>query len=167
MKREIGFYIAGFVDGEGIFNVSIRQRIDYVSKLKISLCFNVSQKDKVILTLLKRHIGCGTLRQRKDGIWYYEVNSFHDIGTKVIPFFKRFTFLSAKKRKDFSKFCQIAEKVRKGEHLTDKGIRKIISLRNQMNSGGNRKHSDEEILKILQESSETTRQTLHKQEGMR
>ena len=165
MRREIGFYIAGFVDGEGSFNVSVRKRDDYKNKFKISLCFNVSQKDKVILALLKRHIGCGTLRQRKDGIWYYEVNNFNAICEKVIPFFKKYSFLSAKKKRDFSKFTQIAEIIKKEEHLSQEGIAKILTLRNQMNDGGNRKRTDDEILTKLQESSETTRQTPEKSEG--
>ena len=49
-------WIVGFVDGEGNFNCSFRKRKDYSMPWKISLCFNVSQKDKVILTLFKRHL---------------------------------------------------------------------------------------------------------------
>src|SRR5437016_222180 len=71
----IGYYLAGFADGEGSFNVSFRPRGDYRNPWKVSLCFNISQKDKVILALYKQHLGCGTMRQRADGIWYYEVNN--------------------------------------------------------------------------------------------
>ena len=97
-----GYYLAGFADGEGSFNLSFRKRKDYSMPWKISLCFNVSQKDKVILTLFKRHLKCGTLRSRPDGVWYYEVNNFTAIQENVIPFFRRFGFLSAKKKRDFA-----------------------------------------------------------------
>ena len=93
MKESIGYYLAGFADGEGSFNVSFRKRQDYKNPWKISLCFNISQKDKVILALYKRYLGCGTLRSRPDGVWYYEVNNFNAICEKVIPFFTRFNFL--------------------------------------------------------------------------
>ena len=73
----IGYYLAGFTDGEGSFNVVFRARKDYSMPWKVSLCFNVSQRDKVILALFKRHLKCGTLRQRSDGVWYYEVNNRH------------------------------------------------------------------------------------------
>ncbi len=63
----IGWYIAGFADGEGSFNVSFRPRGDYEMPWKVSLCFNVSQRDRVILALLKKHLACGTMRQRSDG----------------------------------------------------------------------------------------------------
>ena len=159
MKPEIGYYLAGFADGEGSFYVSFRPRQDYKAPWKISLCFNISQKDKVILALFKRHLGCGTLRSRPDGVWYYEVNNFNAIWENIIPFFKKYKFLSAKKKRDFSKFCKIARLMKNGEHLTEKGVREILEIRRDMNDGGKRKYSEKEILKRFQESSETIRQT--------
>ena len=164
MEAETGYYLAGFADGEGSFNVSFRPRQDYQSPWKISLCFNISQRDKVILTLFKRYLKCGTLRSRSDGVWYYEVNNFNAIWENVIPFFKRYNFLSAKKKRDFSKFCKIAELIKKEKHLEESGIRKILEIRREMNDGGKRKYSENEILRRFQESSETIRQTLIKNE---
>lgn len=158
----IGHYLAGFTDGEGSFNVSFRKRKDYEMPWKISLCFNVSQKDKVILALFKRHLKCGTLRSRPDGVWYYEVNNFNAIIENVIPFFDRFHFLSAKKKRDFSTFKTLANVIKNGDHLTEAGIRRILELRKEMNDGGagRRKYSDTEILTVFRsgESSETIRQ---------
>jgi hypothetical protein len=162
VPAEVGWYLAGFADGEGSFNVVFRPRRDYRQPWKVSLCFNIAQKEKVILALFKRHLKCGTLRSRSDGIWYYEVNNFNAIWENVIPFFKRFHFLSAKKKRDFSKFVQIAGLVREGEHLTLEGVREIIRIRKQMDDGGKRRYSDAEILRRFQqgkESSETIRQT--------
>ena len=159
MKEKMGYYLAGFADGEGSFNVSFRKRQDYKLPFKISLCFNISQKDKVILALCKHHLGCGTLRSRPDGVWYYEVNNFKSICDNVIPFFKRYSFLSSKKKRDFLKFCQIAMMIKNDEHLKIEGIKKILNIRKDMNDGGKRKYSDNQILKIMQESSETIRRT--------
>ena len=108
VPQRIGHYLAGFTDGEGSFNVSLRKRGDYAMPWKVSLCFNVSQRDKVILALFKQHLKCGTLRSREDGVWYYEVNNFTAIVGNVIPFCDRFGFLSAKKKRDFLKFKEIA-----------------------------------------------------------
>jgi hypothetical protein len=158
----IGHYLAGFADGEGSLNVSFRKRKDYAMPWKVSLCFNVSQKDRVILALFKRHLKCGTLRSRPDGIWYFEVNNFHAITEHVIPFFDRFRFLSAKKKHDFSRFKTLANLIRDGRHLNEAGINTILELRRDMNGGGcgRRKYSDEEILAVFRsgESSETIRQ---------
>ncbi len=137
---QIGYYIAGFTDGEGSFNVVFRPRKEFSTGWKISLCFNVSQKDKVILTLLKRYLQCGTLRQRKDGIWYYEVNNIESIRNNIIPFFNKFHFLSAKKKRDFSKFKQILNIIIEKKHTTKQGMKEIILIRKDMNDGGKRKY---------------------------
>ena len=159
VPTKVGYYLAGFADGEGSFNVSFRLRSDYSFPWKISLCFNISQKDEVILALFKRHLKCGTMRQRKDGVWYYEVNNFNSIQENVIPFFRKFSFLSAKKKRDFQKFIRISELISNKKHLTESGVREILNVRSDMNDGGKRKYSSEEILRAIQESSETTRQT--------
>lgn len=158
----IGHYLAGFADGEGSFNIAFRKRRDYAQPWKISLCFNVSQKDKVILALFKRHLECGTLRSRSDGVWYYEVNNFTSIVDNVIPFFRHFSFLSAKKKRDFLKFTQLAGLIKSKRHLTREGVTKILEIRRDMNDGGvgRRKYTDAEIIQLFEgKSSETTRQT--------
>ena len=158
----IGYYLAGFTDGEGSFNLSFRRRKDYSMPWKISLCFNVSQRDKVILTLFKKHLRCGTLRMREDGIWYYEVNNFTAIAENVIPFFDRFGFLSVKKKRDFANFKKLAELISMDAHLSNEGIQKILEIRRTMNDGGvgKRKYSDQDILSNMElgKSSETIRQ---------
>jgi hypothetical protein len=155
---EIGHYLAGFTDGEGSFNISFRPRPDYVVPWKVTVSFNVSQKDRVILALFKRHLGCGTLRGRPDGVWYYEVTNLSAVVENVIPFFERFPFLSAKKKRDFHKFKQIVALMLRGAHLTPNGIREILEVRNEMNDGGKRRYAHQVILASLAESSETTRQ---------
>src|SRR5437016_14207046 len=104
IPESIGFYFAGFVDGEGSFNLSFRRRSDYKLPWKISLCLNVSQKDRSILALLKDHLQCGAIRYKCDDVWFFEVNNLTAIGENVIPFFNRFRFLSAKKKRDFAIF---------------------------------------------------------------
>ncbi len=157
---DIGYYLAGFADGEGSFNVAFRKRRDYPrTPWKVSLCFNVSQRDEAILRLFQRHLGCGTMRSRPDGVWYFEVNRLEEITANVVPFFERFGFLSAKKQRDFAKFKRVALMMEEGEHRSRSGVLQILSIRSDMNDGGanRRKYSDGEILRILGESSETTR----------
>jgi hypothetical protein len=158
----IGAYLAGFADGEGSFNVSFRRRTGEKFRWKVSLCFNVSQRDRTVLDEFKRTLDCGTMRARRDGVWYYEVNDLAAIKSRVIPFFIKFPFISVKKRRDFAKFVEIAELITKREHLTDAGVRRILEIRSEMNDGGagRRKYSDAQILEAINsgKSSETTRQ---------
>jgi hypothetical protein len=126
--------------------VSFRPRADYGLPWKISLCFNISQRDPVILALFKKHLGCGTMRQRRDGVWYYEVNNLRAILDNVIPFFRRYHFLSAKKKRDFAKFVELAEMMSGKEHLDRAGVERVLTIRRDMNDGGKRRYTDELVL---------------------
>ena len=145
VPSDIGWYLVGFADGEGSFDVSFRPRQDYRCPWKVSLCFNISQRDPTVLALFKRHLQCGTMRQRGDGVWYYEVNNQIPIVENVIPFFERYHFLSAKKKRDFSKFKEIAAILQTGRHHCREGIEEILKIRVEMNDGGKRRYSDEDI----------------------
>jgi hypothetical protein len=150
IPQHIGYYLAGFTDGEGSFNVSFRKRDDYRIPWKVSLCFNISQRDRIILSLFKRYLKCGRIRERKDGVIYYEVNNLTSILEKVIPFFTQFGFLSAKKKRDFSKFRKIAKLMSEGKHLSQEGIKQILKIRAEMNDGGKRRYSDLDILECIE-----------------
>jgi hypothetical protein len=165
IEPHIGWYLAGFTDGEGSFNVSFRERDDYQKPWKVSLCFNISQRDPVILSLFKRHLQCGTMRSRQDGVWYYEVNNLTAIRENVIPFFEHFGFLSAKKKRDFSKFKQLAKIIAEGGHLTPHGIKEIVEIRKDMNDGGKRRYSDEAILRRIENPQRPYAGPSGKQEG--
>lgn len=145
----IGYYIAGFVDGEGSFILKFRPRPDFLTGWKVSLTFNVSQKDEVILALIKRHLGCGTIFEKGGGVWMYEVNNLEAIRDNVVPFFNRFGFLSAKKKRDFATFSVMVSLFLEGKHLQAEGIKELLTLRRAMNDGGKRKYSEEEILAAL------------------
>ena len=161
IPEPLGYYFAGFVDGEGSFNLSFRKRNDYKLPWKVSLCLNVSQKDRSILELLKHHLNCGTIRYKSDDVWFFEVNNLNAIRDNVIPFFDRFGFLSAKKKRDFAIFKQMADLMAQGAHLNIEGVKQLLELRREMNDGGKRKYTEGEILAAFAtpESSETIRQT--------
>ncbi len=157
---EIGYYLAGFVDGEGSFNVSIKRVHDRSLGWRVTACFNVSQRERQTLELLRQTLGCGTIRRRWDGVHYFEVNSYVDLVERVIPFFRRFQLRSLNKNETLKIFAQICEMMRAGEHLSLNGVRKIVHLRSLMNNETSKRHrDDEEILNSLngQESSETIR----------
>ena len=159
ISPEIGNYIAGFSDGEGSFNISIRKHPGYKLGWKTSLTFNVAQKGNQSLKLFERIFQCGYLRRRKDDLHYFEVVELEKIILRIIPFFEKFSLRSEKKN-DFEIFKKVTKLMRNGSHLTKKGIIEILELRKPMNYGGkNRRIKSEDIIKSLSGSSETIRQT--------
>lgn len=139
IPKPIGYYLAGFADGEGSFNVSLRQRTDHAMGWQVVLTFNVSQKERRILTYYKRYLGCGRFQTRPDGIHYYVVSNPRSILERVIPFFERYRFLGERKLINFSIFKQIAELVAANQHLNAEGLGKIVALREKLNKGRGRK----------------------------
>ncbi len=135
---EFGNYFAGFVDGEGSFNVSLRKRTDSKVLWQVILTFNVSQKDITVLALLKHHLGCGRIDHRKDGVHQYIVQNHTALKERIIPFFDRFGFLSAIKKRNYSLFSKIAKLVFANQHLTSEGLLEIVKLREGLNEGKGR-----------------------------
>src|SRR5436309_15310747 len=169
VAEALGQYLAGFANGEGSFNLSFRPRGDYRQPWKISLCFNVSQRDPAVLLVLREQLRCGTMRQRADGCWYFEVNNLDELNRHVLPFFRRFGFLAPTKQRDFAKFCELTALILQRRHLTPEGVREILEIRRDMNDGGKRRYTEEEILARcnIGESSETARQTPAQAPAMR
>lgn len=138
IPQEIGWYLSGFCDGEGSFNVSLRKKEDYRIEWQVVLTFNVSQRDITNLFLLKRYLGCGRLQKRKDGVNYFVVGNNRSVFERVIPFFEKFNFLSSNKKTNFSIFKRIAKLVEQNKHLNPDGLKEIIELREKLNEGRGR-----------------------------
>ena len=158
-QEKLGFFLAGFVEGEGSFNVSLRKKSDYKVGWQVVMSFNVSQRDSTLLQILQEELGCGIIKVRTfDGLYSFDTTSPQDIIHKVIPFFKKYPVLSTSKKKNFAIFCQIAELMNKGEHKDMIGLRKILELREKINEGKGRtrKYGIHDVL-LIQESSETIR----------
>lgn len=79
----------------------------------------------------------------------FEVNNLNALRDHVVPFFRRFGFLSGKKKRDFATFRKMLEMFLNGDHKTIEGIKELLRLRRDMNDGGKRKYSEEFILETL------------------
>ena len=140
-----GFYIAGFADGEGSFNVSFKKRDTHLIGWKMTPVFNISQKERVILAIIKHYMGCGTIRFRSDHVWVYEVENQRSLRDTVIPFFKRFPFLSQKKKKDFARFQKVVQLQDAQNTPTYQTIEEVLTLLQEVESKRSRKYTDDEI----------------------
>lgn len=154
---KIGWYFAGFVDGEGSFNISLRKKTDYKQQWQPVLSFNVSQRDRSILDLMKMHFKCGIIKQRRDGLYSFDVTNPTAIQETIIPFFTKYNFLSSNKNANFSIFKKAVKIMYQKQHLNKEGLMKLLELREKINVGKGRKrrYSIQDVL----ESSETIRRT--------
>jgi hypothetical protein len=151
IKSNDAYYIVGFVDGEGSFNISFIKRSDYKYNIKVSPSFNISQKDRKILEWIKNIFNCGTIRDRGDGVFYYEVQDIESLKNIILPFFNKY-HLRTKKHTTFKIFSNIVDLIYKGRHLEKEGILKIYDLREKIVVARKRKYRKEEIENILSKS---------------
>ncbi len=157
-RKKLGFFLAGFVEGEGSFNVSLRKKSDYKVNWQVVLSFNVSQKDPSTLYLLKKELDCGIIKTRKDGLHSLDITNSQELLEKVIPYFIKYPLLSKSKIDNFNIFYKISKLVRSGEHRNIEGLKKILLLREKLNEGKGRtrKYEYEDIFP-KEKSSETIR----------
>ena len=125
-------WIRGFIEAEGSFQV-ITQEIK--NKIHVSLRFSITQhiKDEILLNNIVTYLNCGRYYKwplRNEG--QYLVTVFSDIDEKIIPLLNEYPLLGIKKE-DYLDFLQIAELIKSKSHLTEEGIAKIKSIKNNMN----------------------------------
>ena len=157
----LGYYISGFVDGEGSFHVAIQKSNNVKLKIQVIPEFHVSQNANrtATLELIKKTLDCGYIKpnHRKrlnDRSNVLVVRNRQDLRDKVVPFFKKYAILSSK-NDDFKKFAKIVSMMEKGCHLQKKGLIAILKIAFSMNEGGRyRKKKYNDLIEHL-ESSET------------
>jgi len=160
-RKYLSYYIAGFVDGEGSFSVSIKKLPTAKFGWVIDPCFQVYQHKKNIhlLELLKKFFQAGYIKPKspKSNTYVYCISDRRTLKEKILPFFKKHKFLTDK-WENFLKFSQIIERMEKKDHHTLEGFKAIVKLACSMNDKGKqRKYNLKEILSSLG-SSETIRQ---------
>lgn len=160
-SRFLGWYLSGFVDGEGSFNVSCKPHPSMKYGWAVDQVFQVYQhKNNVqILEILKNFLHCGRIKPKSptSNTMVLIVDNRRTIVEKVLPFFDEYRLLS-KKKLDFKKFKLILGRMEKKEHLELSGLKEIIKIACSMNQKGKqRKYSEKYILETLAKSSETAR----------
>ena len=105
-------YVAGFIDGEGCFSVSIRPHpsIQNPKRWLIAPVFQAYQHrdNVVILEMIRDFFGCGRLTAKgpNRSVMTYSVYGV-DPERVIIPFFDRYPLIS-RKHEDFLKFREIS-----------------------------------------------------------
>ena len=156
ISQNDAYYLVGFVDGEGSFNISFKVRKDYKCGLHVYPSFNISQKEKNILIWVQSQFNCGTIRNRGDGVYYYEVVKLDDLRDVILPFFEKYR-LKTRKKKAFRVFSEVVLLL-SSKKLEWKDVEYIFHLREEIVVGRKRKYSLRDI-KGFWKSPETTRQT--------
>ena len=136
-------YVAGFIDGEGSFSVSIGKHKTLKRGFEVRPEFEIELRadDQEILERILTTIGCGKIYDcsyERYG-WYphskYKVMSIRDMRDILFPFLDNHP-LQAKKKKSYIIFREIVLMICNKQHLSDEGFHKIIKLRDELRKLG-------------------------------
>ncbi len=131
------YYVVGFVDGEGCFSISLCKNDDRLPEVRLIFEIELREDDVEILERIRDLLDCGRiyhLDYARYAKWRphvkLKVSNFRDISEKIIPFFKKHP-LQAKKALQFERFCQVAELIKRKEHLTEQGVKQIQNIKHE------------------------------------
>jgi hypothetical protein len=139
MSEELDGYIAGYVDGEGSFAVSVQRNASCRLGFQLVPEFHVSQNDDraEVLELIRERLACGYIKRNSKGdrALVLVVRNRRALLESVIPFFERVPLRSAK-RDEFEKFASIVREMARRRHLSEAGFRELLAIAVSMNGGG-------------------------------
>jgi hypothetical protein len=142
-------WVTGFVDGEGCFHVSINKHPRMSNGWQVLPEFRIVQhsRDEALLARLQEFFQAGRVVVNHGNRKELRIRRLSELN-RVVTIFER-NPLMTRKSEDFNKFKQVLELMRDNEHLTQKGLVKIVNLSWSMNR---------KVKPRYLESSETLRQ---------
>jgi len=128
------WFITGFADAESTFNILIQPRSDSKTKWRVKAIFAIglNQKDLAILENIKTWFGVGQTYSSGTKV-YYRIESFKDLQV-IIYHFDKYPLVTAKKL-DYALFKESFNIIKLNQHLTEKGISKLIEIKSSLNKG--------------------------------
>ena len=131
------WFITGFIDGEGCFDVSITKnqelKVGWEARQRFQI--NIHSRDTDLLKQIKvslKEVGSIYHRRTRKEI-QMEVRSFKELKT-IITHFDKFPLITDKSS-NFELFKKVYQIVELKEHLTIEGVKKILSIKASMNLG--------------------------------
>ena len=132
-KRKRFFdYIAGFVDADGSFTVSIKKgETKWGYAVDPEFKISVRKEDAEVLYLIKEALQCGKI-YRKPGSkqLMLVVKDKRTLKEKILPFFRKHPLIV--KQKEYKIFSEIVERLNRKEHLTREGFIEILKLAKEL-----------------------------------
>lgn len=130
-------WVAGFINGDGGFSVTVRRASDTLLGERVSLEINIVQHE-ISLKALQRAaevLSCGQIKPKTGKAAYrWRVAGIKDINQVVAAFTDNGVRFLGAKALDYADFCKALSLINSKDHLTREGLTIIKSLSAGMNS---------------------------------
>jgi hypothetical protein len=128
-------WFAGFASAESCFHINIKSSSSTNCGYLIWLTFTLTQhkRDEVLIKSFESYLGCGNIEITSRDVVNFNVRKLSDITIIIIPFFEKHPILGVK-LKDFEDWCNVAQIMLKGKHLTLEGVEEIRKIKLSINT---------------------------------
>jgi len=123
-------WLAGFSDADASFQIKIIKRINR-NKPEIRLNYQIDQKSDLLLNMIKEYLG-GNIGYRKSQDTFYYGSTNFGSAKKVIEYFDQY-HLQSRKHISYLRWRKVYRLIQDKEHLTEKGLSKIIKIKSLLN----------------------------------
>lgn len=129
-------FITGFVDAEGSFVTTIVKAPRYKTGWRVDARFQIglNKNDRVLLKLVQDGFKGAGVMSEVGNVVMFRVTAISDLINILIPHFEKYPLIT-QKQADFKLFKQIVELMIEKKHLTNEGLREIVSIRAAINLG--------------------------------
>ena len=129
------WFITGFSDAEGCFTIKIQPNAKLKTKWRVRPVFSITLhlKDLSLLKAIQKTLGVGKINKCGKKAVIYAVDSIKEIPV-ILNHFDKYPLITHK-LSDYFIFKQCFEIIKQGEHLTERGLLEIISLKSNLNLG--------------------------------
>ena len=127
-------WVTGFTDAEGCFTIKTQYNLNLKTKWRIRPVFSITlnKKDLSLLIIIQNYFKVGYISKNKNMV-IYAVDSIREVDV-IINHFDKYSLIT-QKLSDYLIFKESFNLIKQKEHLTDKGLLEIMTLKGNLNLG--------------------------------
>lgn len=130
-------FVTGYTDGEGSFSIRIRKLLNspigYQSSIVYSIGAEQNSLNLILLERIKEYFNGEGSISKSGNMHIYEISSIKSLNV-VREHFEKYP-LQTTKDVHFRLWCEVLDIIKKKEHLTPEGFRKILSIKSVFPKG--------------------------------
>ena len=147
------WFLAGFIEGEGSFTVSIKEHPTARYGFYVDPEFFIYQhrSGRKLLEMAKDIFGTGRIYSKPGSpeVLVFAITARRSLKEKVLPFIEKYMVFSAKKR-ELALFKEIVLALERKEHRSPSGLARIVERAYALNAAGKGKERKRPLPEVLE-----------------
>jgi hypothetical protein len=148
------WFLAGVIEGEGSFCISIKKHPTTALGFYVQPCFFLYQHEsrRPLLEMAREQFQAGTIYPKpgNPAVLVFAINSRRAVSQRVVPFLRKYMEFSAR-REDMVRFLEVVDLLERRVHREPDGLARIVRIAYAMNMDGKQRvrRLDEVLDRIL------------------